>query len=132
MLERRPFALAGAIVSCVAMVLAYYAPASVMHRHIGAAMPILRDNFWLVVHVTTIMLSYAAAAMALILGDLALGYYLFGRYVEKPHQRLRSRPGDSMLLSLRRDHWLRLYRAGSAGRRKPARNWPASPMRPFK
>jgi ABC-type transport system involved in cytochrome c biogenesis permease subunit len=82
--ERRPFALAGAIVSFVAMVLAYYAPSTVMHRNIGAVTPILRDNYWLAVHVVTIMASYAAAAMALILGNIALGYYLFGRYGAQP------------------------------------------------
>jgi ABC-type transport system involved in cytochrome c biogenesis permease subunit len=79
-LDRRFFILSGAIVSFTAMVLAYYAPASVMHRHIGAVAPILRDNFWLAVHVVTIMTSYASAAIALILGNIALGYYLFGRY----------------------------------------------------
>jgi ABC-type transport system involved in cytochrome c biogenesis permease subunit len=78
--QRRLFVVAGAIVSFVAAVLAYYAPASVMHRNIGAATPILRDNFWLAVHVVTIMASYASAAIALILGNVALGYYLFGRY----------------------------------------------------
>ncbi len=79
-IQRRLFALAGAIVGFTAMVLAYYAPATVMHRNIGSVAPILRDNFWLAVHVVTIMASYASAAIALILGDIALGYYLFGRY----------------------------------------------------
>ncbi len=55
------------------MVLAYYAPATVMHRNIGAVTPILRDNFWLAVHVVTIMASYASAAIGLILGNIALG-----------------------------------------------------------
>ena len=87
-LQRRLFALAGAIVSFVAMALAYYAPATVMHRHIGAVAPILRDNFWLAVHVVTIMASYASAAIALILGNIALGYYLFGTY----HQNQPPRP----------------------------------------
>ncbi len=79
-IQRRLFALAGAIVGFTAMVLAYYAPATVMHRNIGSVAPILRDNFWLAVHVVTIMASYASAAIALILGHIALGYYLFGRY----------------------------------------------------
>jgi hypothetical protein len=78
--ERRPFAVAGAIVGTLAAVLAYYAPAGVMHRNLGAVTPILRDNFWLAVHVVTIMASYASAAIALVLGNLALGYYLLGRY----------------------------------------------------
>ena len=83
-LQRRLFAVAGAIVSFLAAVLAYYAPSTVMHRDIGAVNPILRDNFWLAVHVVTIMASYASAAIALILGNIALGYYLFGRYVAQP------------------------------------------------
>jgi ABC-type transport system involved in cytochrome c biogenesis permease subunit len=81
--QRRLFAVAGAIVSFTAAALAYYAPATVMHRDIGAVTPILRDNFWLAVHVVTIMASYASAAVALILGCIALGYYLFGRYSDE-------------------------------------------------
>ncbi|MEN6367191.1 MAG: cytochrome c biogenesis protein CcsA [Thermoguttaceae bacterium] len=81
-LERRVFAVAGAAVSFVALALACYAPATVMHRNLGAVAPILRDNFWLAVHVVTIMMSYASGAIALILGDVSLGYYLFGRYVD--------------------------------------------------
>jgi ABC-type transport system involved in cytochrome c biogenesis permease subunit len=79
-LERRLFVLAGAIVGFTAAVLAYYAPASVMHRNMGSVTPILRHNLWLAVHVVTIMASYASAAIALILANIALGYYLFGRY----------------------------------------------------
>ncbi len=86
-LQRRLFAVAGAIVSFTAAVLAYYAPATVMHRNIGAVTPILRDNFWLAVHVVTIMASYASAAIALILGYIALGYYLFGRYRDEGNMR---------------------------------------------
>lgn len=78
--QRRLFALSGAVVGTLAMVLAYFAPATVMHREIGTAMPVLRDNFWLVVHVVTIMAGYASAAIALILGNISLGYYLFGKY----------------------------------------------------
>jgi ABC-type transport system involved in cytochrome c biogenesis permease subunit len=79
-LDRRLFALAGAIVGFTAAVLTYYAPASVMHRDMGSVTPILRHNLWLAVHVVTIMASYASAAIALILANIALGYYLFGRY----------------------------------------------------
>lgn len=79
-IARRQFALAGAIVSFVAVALAYYAPPSVMHRNIGSAAPILRDNFWLTVHVVTIIASYGSAAIGLILGNISLGYYLFGKY----------------------------------------------------
>jgi hypothetical protein len=82
-IERRLFALAGAIVGFTAAVLAYYAPASVMHRNIGSVTPILRDNFWLAFHVVTIMASYASAAIAWILANIALGYYLLGHYTAR-------------------------------------------------
>jgi ABC-type transport system involved in cytochrome c biogenesis permease subunit len=57
-----------------------------MHRSIVAPTAILRDNFWLAVHVATIMGSYASAAIALVLGNLALGWYLFGRYTRASGQ----------------------------------------------
>ena len=66
-----------------------------MQRHIGAVAPILRDNFWLAVHVVTIMASYASAAIALILGNIALGYYLFGRYGEDHATRIARRPPET-------------------------------------
>jgi len=40
--------------------------------------PILRSNFWLVAHVMTITLSYAAFALALGLANITLGHYLLG------------------------------------------------------
>jgi ABC-type transport system involved in cytochrome c biogenesis permease subunit len=79
-MRRRFFVLGGAAMGCLAVVLACYAPTTVMKRDMGAVAPILRDNHWLAVHVVTIMASYAAAAIALVLGNIALGYYLFGRY----------------------------------------------------
>ena len=95
-MQRRLFALSGAIVSFSAVVLAYHAPATVMHRNIGAAAPILRDNFWLVVHVVTIIASYASAAIALILANITLGYYLFGRYRDAcPATRNERRPPEA-------------------------------------
>ena len=41
--------------------------------------PVLRNNFWLVTHVMTITLSYAAFALAMGIGNITLGYYLFAR-----------------------------------------------------
>ncbi len=93
-LQRRVFVLSGAAVGFIAGVLAYYAPASVMHRNIGPVNPVLRDNFWLAVHVVTIMASYASAAIALILGNIALGYYLFGRY-RSTNDSPRCRPPEA-------------------------------------
>jgi ABC-type transport system involved in cytochrome c biogenesis permease subunit len=77
-LARKPFALVGAGVAFLAALVAYYAPVS--GKNISLLMPVLRDNFWLTMHVLTITASYGAGALAWGLGNIALGYYLFGRY----------------------------------------------------
>lgn len=79
-LSRRVFALVGAAVGFLGAALAYYAPAPVFVREISPIRPILRDNFWLLLHVLTITASYGAGALAWGLGNIALGYYLLGRY----------------------------------------------------
>ncbi len=77
---RKPFALVGAAVAFLVALLAYYAPSTVINKEITSAVPVLRDNFWLFVHVVTITASYGAGAMAWGLSNIALAYYLFGRY----------------------------------------------------
>jgi ABC-type transport system involved in cytochrome c biogenesis permease subunit len=77
---RKSFALAGALLSLVFALLGYYAPVS--GKNIGLLMPVLRDNFWLTIHVLTITASYSAALLAWLLGNISLGYYLLGRYRE--------------------------------------------------
>lgn len=78
---RKPFALVGAVVALLAAVLAYYGPPTIiLGRGLESPKPVLRDNFWLLVHVVTITASYAAGALAWGLGNVALGFYLFGRY----------------------------------------------------
>jgi len=77
-LARRVFAWVGAAVACLAALVAYYSP--VLNRDIGLLMPVLRDNFWLTVHVLTITASYGAGALAWGLGLIALVLYLLGRY----------------------------------------------------
>lgn len=42
--------------------------------------PVLRSNFWLSIHVLTIVSSYAAFALAMGLGQLAVGVYLTATY----------------------------------------------------
>lgn len=74
----RPYAAVGAAVGLLALLLAYFAP--IFDKDIRALMPILRDNFWLTVHVLSITASYGAAVLAWGLGNIALGHYLFGRY----------------------------------------------------
>ena len=76
--SRRVFVLVGAAVGFVAGVIAYQAP--IFNRDIQALQPILRDNFWLTMHVLSITASYGAGALAWGQANIALGYYLFGRY----------------------------------------------------
>jgi len=77
---RKPFAVVGAVVACFFAVLAWFAPMDVWNKDITSLRPVLRDNFWLLLHVLTITASYGAGALAWGLGNIALGHYLFGRY----------------------------------------------------
>jgi len=80
-LARKSFALVGAALAFLVALVAYYAPKTVLEdRQIGVVRGILRDNFWLFVHVLTITASYGAGALAWGLSNISLAYYLFGRY----------------------------------------------------
>ena len=73
---RRQFVLAAAAaVSTISLILADNCPAH-LDPSLRPLQPVLRNNFWLVTHVLTITLSYAAFALALGIADIALGYYL--------------------------------------------------------
>ena len=74
--RRRYFIVGVAPVSVIMLALADQFPA-VLDPSIGPLVPVLRDNFWLSVHVPTITLSYAALAVAMGVGHIALGYYIF-------------------------------------------------------
>jgi len=76
--SRRMFIFVGAAVGFLAGVVAYQAP--IFNRDIQALQPVLRDNFWLTMHVLSIMASYGAGALAWGLANIALAFYLFGRY----------------------------------------------------
>lgn len=71
------------IVTCAALVLtpatllAYIMPPE-LGSSIDPLVPVLRDNFWLVIHVLTIVASYGAFLLAWMLGNVGLGYYLVG------------------------------------------------------
>jgi ABC-type transport system involved in cytochrome c biogenesis permease subunit len=78
LIYRKRFCLAAAaVVSTLALVLADNCPA-VLDPSLQPLQPVLRNNFWLVTHVMTITLSYAAFALALGIGNITLGYYLAG------------------------------------------------------
>lgn len=70
------YLLAAAPLAVMCLILADSLPA-VLDPSISPLVPVLRDNFWLSIHVPTIALSYASFALALGIGHLALGSYLF-------------------------------------------------------
>lgn len=81
--DRRPFAVAGCAVTFLAAFLACYVPMvdpDIFDKHMNPLAAALRDNFWLTSHVLSITASYGAGALAWGLGNIALAYYLFGRY----------------------------------------------------
>lgn len=75
---RAPFLLSASLVATFFWLLAWYTP--VLPKEFSPLQPVLRDNFWLTIHVLTIVSSYAAGALAWILGNIALACYLLGRY----------------------------------------------------
>ena len=70
------YLLAAAPLAIACLVLADSLPA-VLDASIQPLVPVLRDNFWLSVHVPTITLSYASFGLAMGLGHVILGHYLF-------------------------------------------------------
>lgn len=80
----RIFLLAGLLMGFVCMVIADTAPA-VLDPSIQPLEAVLRSSYWLIVHVMTITISYAAFALAFALGDIGLIYYAIDKdkYAEK-------------------------------------------------
>ncbi len=74
----RIYALCAAPLAILALILADMFP-TVLDPSINPLPPVLRDNFWLVTHVVTIMLGYAAFALA-----FGIGHYILGKYLFKP------------------------------------------------
>ncbi len=72
------YLLAALPVSLIALLLVHQMPIA-MPSNIDPLVPVLRDNFWLTVHVLTITLSYAAFALA-----MGFGHILLWRYVRNP------------------------------------------------
>ncbi|MDQ6624114.1 MAG: cytochrome c biogenesis protein CcsA, partial [Verrucomicrobiota bacterium] len=72
------YLLAALPVTLVALLLVHQMPIA-MPSSIDPLVPVLRDNFWLTIHVLTITLSYAAFALA-----MGFGHILLWRYVRNP------------------------------------------------
>lgn len=78
MYERKIFLLVGAAVAVLAGLIA--SCNTEFNPAIRPLAAVLRSNFWLAVHVTAIIVSYAAALVAWGLAVVALGAYTFGAY----------------------------------------------------
>lgn len=106
LLENRFFLAGSMLVATFGMILAAYtgvqAP-DVMNPNIGSIAAVLRNNFWLTIHVLTIVSSYAAGAVVWGQGNIAMLYYLFGKY-----QRTSG-------ISLQTDGLLRRLQTASSG-----------------
>jgi cytochrome c-type biogenesis protein CcsB len=75
LLYRQKYILtAAAGVATVALILADNC-STVLDPALAPLQPVLRSNFWLVTHVMTITLSYAAFALAMGIATITLGYY---------------------------------------------------------
>ena len=72
------YLLAALPVTLIALLLVHQMPIA-MPPNIDPLVPVLRDNFWLTVHVLTITLSYAAFALA-----MGFGHILLWRYARNP------------------------------------------------
>jgi ABC-type transport system involved in cytochrome c biogenesis permease subunit len=76
--RRHLIGLAGALVSTLALVLAWQLPVE-LGAKISPITPVLRSNYWLTIHVLTIVSSYAGGTLAWGLGNLSLALLAFGR-----------------------------------------------------
>jgi cytochrome c biogenesis factor len=56
------------------------ADAQIVSENFSPLQPVLRSNFWLTIHVLTIVASYGAGGLALGLGNISICYYIFGKY----------------------------------------------------
>jgi cytochrome c-type biogenesis protein CcsB len=72
------YLLAALPVSLVSLLLVHQMPIA-MPSSIDPLVPVLRDNFWLTIHVLTITLGYAAFALA-----MGFGHIMLWRYIRNP------------------------------------------------
>jgi len=74
--RKRQFLLAACPVAVISLILAD-TQASIFNSAIHPLVPVLRNNFWLTVHVLTITLSYAAFALSLAISHMAFWQIAF-------------------------------------------------------
>jgi ABC-type transport system involved in cytochrome c biogenesis permease subunit len=94
---RKSFGLVVTAVAFAGTFIAWFFP--IPGKQFSPLQPVLRDNFWLTIHVLTIVSSYAAGALAWGLGLLSLGYYLLGTYREPGAGRAKQPPAACVELA---------------------------------
>ena len=77
--RQRIFGLCGAAMGVIVLTLADMLP---FDPAISPLVPVLRSNYWLLIHVMTIVISYSAFALAMAIAHLSLSLYLF-----TPHKK---------------------------------------------
>jgi len=75
--KRNYIGLAATSVATICLIIGDSVPA-VLDQSIRPLEPVLRSNYWLTIHVLTITLSYAAFALSMGIGNIALSYYVRG------------------------------------------------------
>jgi len=80
--RRHGILAAAAVVTTIILLLADFCP-SVLDPALRPLPPVLRSPEFLVIHVMTIMLGYAALALAVGIGNVTLGTYLLGLHQEE-------------------------------------------------
>ena len=91
-LDRKLFVLVAAAVTLIAGVIAQY-NSTEFNPNIRPLAAVLRSNFWLTIHVTAIVVGYAAALVAWGMAVVISGVVIFGRYhyVRTKNGRSRAR-----------------------------------------
>jgi cytochrome c-type biogenesis protein CcsB len=79
--KKKYILLSGTLVATLAMIVANSAPA-ILDATLQPLEPVLRSNLWLIIHVMTITLSYAAFFLALGIGNVALFHVIRGAKVQ--------------------------------------------------
>src|SRR5207237_5883682 len=76
--RRTVILLAGALMSFFGMILADQMPLA-LDPKISPLVPVLRTNYWLTVHVLTVVSGYAAGTLAWGIGNVSLALLAFGK-----------------------------------------------------
>ncbi len=76
--RKKVIGLAGAVVAALGLIMADQLSLT-LDPKISPLLPVLRTNYWLTIHVLTIVSSYAAGTLAWGLGNISLGIIAFGK-----------------------------------------------------